>query len=178
MRPDPAVLRLFVALWPPDDVRDALFGWARACHATCRGRLVRRENLHVTLAFLGETARARLPELAAILAQVRAPQFDLVLDRLGYWPHNRIVYGGTSAMPPALVALAAGLGSRLRDAGFRGDDRPYVAHVTLLRHAQRGPEDTRVEPVAWHVGELVLVESLRTDSGQDYRPLQRWTLGN
>ena len=58
-------MRLFVALVPPEEVRRRLEAEGRALRGLCGGgRMVPRENLHLTLAFLGETDRRRAAERA------------------------------------------------------------------------------------------------------------------
>jgi 2'-5' RNA ligase len=171
-------LRAFFALWPPEAVRSELFGWAQACRASTAGRLVRRENLHATVAFLGEIDRSRLPELASLAQEVVGERFELVLDRVGYWPHNRIVYAAAAVMPAPLSALAGALALRLAAAGFRIEGRPYFAHVTLLRAAHRAPAGVRLAPLRWRVDAIALVQSARSSGGLVYRPLERWTLAD
>jgi 2'-5' RNA ligase len=171
-----ATLRLFFALWPDEPVRQALSGWAQACREGSQGRLVRRENLHATLAFLGEVDRSRLPQLRSLAHALAAGRFELVLERIGYWPHNRIVYAAPAAMPVPLSALAAALALRLSRAGFRTEERPYFAHVTLLRAARRAPPGVRPAPLRWPVDSIALVESRRDAGDLVYRPLEHWTL--
>lgn len=175
---DRPTLRVFFALWPQEPVRRELFAWAQACHPAAGGRLLRRENLHATLAFLGEIERSRLPELSRLAEAVRGARFTLLLDRVGYWPHNRIVYAGAASMPAELSDLSAALTQALAGSGFRTEERPYVAHVTLLRDARRAPPDVAVEPLQWEVDAMVLVESARSEGRVIYRPLQRWTLAD
>jgi 2'-5' RNA ligase len=171
-------LRAFFALWPSESIRGELFGWAQACRASSEGRLVRRENLHATLAFLGEIDRGRLPELALLAQELIAERFELVLDRLGYWRHNRIVYAAAASLPAPLAALAAALAQRISRAGLHTEARPYFAHVTLLRAARRAPAGVCVTPVRWQVDTIALVQSARSAGELVYRPLQRWTLAD
>src|SRR5690606_7793431 len=119
-------MRLFFALWPPEPVRNALHEWALACQAQSRGRLTRRENLHATLVFLGSVERARLAAVTEAARSIVSGPFDLVLDRIGYWQHNRIVYAGASVMPARLTQLARALSTRLAACGFPTEERPYV----------------------------------------------------
>jgi 2'-5' RNA ligase len=99
-------MRLFFALWPDAAVRAQLARWSALCHASSGGRPTRPQNLHATLAFLGEVAPARLPALSALAAQSVAPPFELALDHVGYWRRHRIVYAGTRQSPPAQLHLA------------------------------------------------------------------------
>ena len=171
-----AHLRVFFAFWPSLAVRDELTAWAQACLPSSGGRLVRHDNLHATLAFLGEIERSRLPELLALPDEIACSRFELILDRIGYWRHNSVVYAGASRPPPRLPAFAASLAQRLAQSGFRTEDRPYVPHVTLLRDARRAPEDMHMEPLCWNVDTIVLAESAQSGGRLLYRPLQRWTL--
>ena len=76
--------RLFVAIWPPDDVLDALADIERPKDQGVKW--VPRENLHITLRFLGD---ADVDEVIARLADVNlpaatavvGPAFDLLGER-------------------------------------------------------------------------------------------------
>jgi len=171
-------MRLFFALWPDAAVQRELASWARACRRVSAGRLIREENLHATLAFVGEVdlgGRALLGELGAAL---HGEAFALVLDQIGYWPHNRIVYAAASEVPAPLRGLVQRLMSALAAHGHRIDTRPFVPHVTLLRDARRAPVCAPPSLLRWSVRELSLVESLRVEGRLVYRSLERWTLAN
>jgi 2'-5' RNA ligase len=134
-----------------------------------------RDNLHLTLAFLGHLPAARRDDAVAVAESIAAARFDLCLDRLGYWKHNRILWaGGESAH---LEALAGELASRLRTAGFLLESRPFAAHLTLLRDARCPAVPQLPEPVGWPVREFVLAESTASPRGPVYRPVGRWPLG-
>lgn len=165
-----ARLRLFFALWPDPGAREALAAWARAAHTLCGGRLMRPQNLHFTLAFLGDTAAPRLDALLAAAATVTPRRFALAVDRAEYWRHNRIVWAGAAAVPEALAALVAELRGALDAAGFRYDARPFVPHVTLLREA-RPATLPPFAPVAWPAASFVLVKSV---PGADYAIVREW----
>ena len=169
-------MRLFFALWPDIAVQRALARWALSCQAACAGRSPHPDKLHVTLAFLGEVEAERYPALLEIADSVRAPAFELTLDRIEYWRHNRIVCASASQTPARLAELARQLTNRLSGAGFRAQARDYVPHVTLLRDAQRAPENLEVAPLTWTVSALSLVETLRNNGKLAYRRLQCWTL--
>ncbi|MGB0128874.1 MAG: RNA 2',3'-cyclic phosphodiesterase [Rhodocyclaceae bacterium] len=173
----PAPLRrVFFAIWPDDQTAGALAAMAKTMAPLCGGRVMRRETLHLTLAFIGSVNAEQLAELRRVAAAVTAPAFDLELDRLAWWRHNRIVWAGSSAVPPALQGLARDLSAGLRDAGFRVEDRPFAVHVTLLRNAHNGAEGGQPAAVRWPVHEFLLVESLLQPRGAVYRPLDRYPL--
>ena len=165
-------LRLFFALWPDRELQLKLAAWAR--QAAGRGRAMRRENIHLTLAFLGDTAAALLPELKAIAAEVRVDPFRLLLDRVGYWKHNRIIWCGASEGPQALAALVADLRARLTAASIRYDPKPFVSHVTLVRDATGLPEAPAWNALEWEAQDFALVGSTRVEGRVTYQVLRRF----
>lgn len=167
--------RVFFALWPDAVAAKALHAAARAAQGGCGGRLMRRETLHITLAFLGGVSAARLADARAAAAMVGGEPFAFVIDRLGCWKHNRILWAGSEAAPVA--ALAAALGAGLKSAGFQLDARPFAAHVTLLRDARCPTPLPPLPPIAWPVTEFVLAESQTTPDGSRYEVIGRWPLG-
>ena len=170
----PAV-RLFFAIWPGAAARERLYAHAQALHKDCGGRVMRRDNLHLTLVFLGNVARARIAQIEALAAGCVAPRFELALDTTGYWRHNRIVWAGTAAVPAPLGALVASLEGALAAAGFEFDRRPYAPHLTLIRNA-REPRRLPAPGAAWPVAEFTLVESVREAHGARYAAIARWPL--
>ena len=149
--------RVFFAVWPDEAAATALHAVAREAQRNSGGRLMRRETLHLTLAFLGEVDAPRLALARRIADGIRMEAFDLVLDQVAYWRHNRILWAG--GVSPRLTLLADTLAGELRAAGFRLDARPFAAHVTLLRDAGRAEMPALAQPVAWPVTEFVLAQS-------------------
>ena len=66
-----AVARLFFALWPAPEVRDALAAIARGLQAKCGGRPTRADRIHLTLFFVGQVARERLVELESVAVKIQ-----------------------------------------------------------------------------------------------------------
>lgn len=168
--------RLFFALWPDAPVRDALHALARDCGEACGGRVTTRDNLHVTLAFLGAATPAEYEAFLALGAALQGEAFELTLDTVGYWRHNRIVWAGASKLPPELAALAGTLTRRLVDLRWRVDERPYTPHVTLVRDARRARAARDVVLPPWRVRAFALVESVSTPAGVRYTPRAHWPL--
>lgn len=163
----PEHARLFYALWPDDATRAALM----SLQAGVQGRKVPAENLHVTLAFLGEQPSRLLPALIDVLQRLPQPDMVLKIDRLGYFRRNRIAWAGMSEVPAELTGLHQSLSELLRDTGMdiRSDSR-FRPHVTLARDAPEAPDDTIVA-VEWKVKSAVLVRSMTAPGGSVYSVL-------
>ena len=171
-------LRLFFALVPDATARAGLAALARQVAHTTRGRPPSAANLHLTLAFLGSVARARLAELREIggaAARAVSP-FGLRLDRVGGFRGSGIAWAGTASTPDELLRLVAAINLALGTAGFAVETRPFHAHVTLARHCSRLPEPAAIETVGWRVDRMVLMVSETRPEGPVYREVAAWPL--
>ena len=170
-------MRLFAALpLGEEGVRD-LSAYRRDLEKLgVRGNFTRPENLHITLAFLGE-----LPEwesAAEALDTVEAEPGLLLLDRLDTFGKGGIL-GLCPTEDAPVRALAAKAERALREAGFALEKRRFRAHVTLCRELT-APAGTELPPppaVAVPVEEMVLYLSHRPKGKLTYTPLWRKKLG-
>lgn len=165
-------MRCFVALWPDDAARERLAAVTQQQQRRFpRARAMRPENLHLTLAFIGELDEARAAKVAAALDALSFASFEWTLDAVGAFDRARVLW----AAGPDCVALAA-LAQRVRTLldGLRVpyDRKPFVAHVTLLRGLTRG--DARhaaaaiVPPVSWRADRPRLVCSVHREGRLRY----------
>jgi 2'-5' RNA ligase len=166
-------LRLFFALWPPAGAARALAQWAEAVQRDSGGRATAEETIHLTLAFLGE---ADAVEAARAAGRVKGKAFRMTVDAAKYWRHNRIVWVGPSEMPAELSHTVRQLHASLREGGFVLEDRPFAAHITLIRKANAPKSIPPLPAVDWHANELVLVRSVTGGRGSRYEPVERFAL--
>ena len=180
----PATARVFFALWPSPALASALADLAIAAARRYGGRSSRPDTIHLTLAFLGEVPEATLPTLCALAAEIKAPPFELVVDRLGFWPHNKLLWAGCSTIPAPLQDMVLTLQKSLIAAGFTPDrtDRPFTPHLTLLRKvpviSQPGSAEPlpEISPLPWHCTRWVLVRSHSNAQGANYRAIGEFLL--
>jgi 2'-5' RNA ligase len=163
----PESLRLFFALWPDATTRTALM----QLQAGMQGRLVPYDNLHLTLAFLGQQPVALLPALKDLLTRIPPATLMLTIDRLGYFPRKRIAWAGTHDVPQALLTLHQSLMEGLQRAGLVFDrQHDFKPHITLARDAAL-PADMVFTPILWQAGEIALVQSTTETDGTRYSVL-------
>jgi RNA 2',3'-cyclic 3'-phosphodiesterase len=142
--------RLFVAVWPPAEVLDAVAGLERP--EAPGVRWTPRPQWHVTLRFLGEADLDRLPPLDATAGTA---DVGPKVARLGR---------GVLCLPvTGLDELAAAVIEATRDVGRPPEDRPFRGHITLarLRDRARPPKGVVGTPfqATFPVTEVTLVAS-------------------
>jgi RNA 2',3'-cyclic 3'-phosphodiesterase len=185
-------VRLFVALEIPSEVRgnlDALMKELRALETpdspkAGKMRWVRRENLHVTLKFIGAAPPEKLDAILNTLSCVASPHIVEVRFRgLGFFPNEkraRVFWAGVEGTPN-LATLAGDVDVQLAKAGFPRETRPYSPHLTLARLEPPGvarefqaavQKNAAREFGALRTAEFQLIESRLKSTGAEYTTLQ------
>lgn len=156
--------RLYFALWPDEPTLRGL----EIAQADLAGRKTQKDQLHLTLAFLGNQPKGKLPALAAVLEQLPETDFVIELDRYGYFKQQRIAWISPSEVPSALLDLRECLlkGLSIVAPRFKRESR-FIPHVTLARDAER-PAQAFARSICWPAKRVVLVQSLPTRQGVIY----------
>ena len=129
-------LRLFLALRLPPPTLDALYAWAAAeLHG---GRVVPREHLHATLAFLGSRPAGELPSIAAALAEAARRAGPIELEPVRWRETRSVGMVVLDDLHGSATRLAGDLHWQLEELGvYEREARPWLAHVTALRFRER-----------------------------------------
>lgn len=136
--PKPGELRLFVAVeFTPAAKRYLLSAMEKIRRVTVGGSFTPIENFHLTLAFIGETAKVDAAKAA--LSAVEFAPFSCTLGG-GYGTfragEGKTLWLGMKEGSEPLAALADKVASALRKEGFRIESRPFSPHITLARRVQ------------------------------------------
>ena len=187
------MIRIFVALPIPLPVATEL---AALVPAPLEGlKRVRPELLHVTLAFVGWLAEARVAEVTAAVREVASAgrPFRVDLTAVGRFPPSgrpRVVWAGI-ARPAAArtVELGGVVRASLETAGLPFDPKPLQPHITLARiRDDASVEQARAvasavaaarvpEGLAFEVDGIDVMSSVLTRSGPRYSLVARAPLG-
>jgi 2'-5' RNA ligase len=132
-------MRLFVAIDLPWDLRERLAGLATGIMGA---RWVPRENMHLTLRFIGEVPNWRAEEVDLALHGIRGRGFPLTLSGVGLFEKaGRVtaLWAGVERSS-ALEHLQTKIETALQRAGLEPERRRFVPHVTLARLDQPANE--------------------------------------
>lgn len=156
-------MRLFIAIQFSPEILDALLHIQSEMKSfDVRGRYAPPENLHLTLAFIGEYGNP--DAVMDALASVPFEPFPLRLDRLGNF--GDLYWAGIADNPP-LAAFVKRLRRALADRNIPFDRKRFSPHITLVRKAEYYGE-TPLPPVHAPEGEMEVrgVSLMRSDRGK------------
>jgi 2'-5' RNA ligase len=170
-------LRLFCALRLPEDILGEVVRW-QATHVTT-GRVVPRENLHLTLAFLGSTPADAVPDIVDALRQATAAAEPIAFEVSGYRETRSVGMLTFDDVGGQAARLAGDLHERLARLGvYEPEKRPWLAHLSIVRFRTR----PRLEPSLPDLGRIVpsdgaLYNSLLRSTGAQYVVIETTALG-
>ena len=159
-------MRLFAAVSFGTEFRDALLAHQEELKRIARANWSRPENLHLTLAFLGELPSAH-PVIKA-LAAVEFPAYPVTLGAPGRFGAVRwvgIEDGGQT------VLLAREVRAALDGAGIPYDPKPLKPHITVAREFRASAPGLTLPPLRDTVRSFALYRSDRTDGRLVYTKL-------
>jgi 2'-5' RNA ligase len=129
-------LRLFCALRLPDGVLDAVVRWQQ--DLALPGRVVPRENLHLTLAFLGATPSDTVPQIVDELRAAAAAAGPIALEVSDYRETRSVGMLTLADEGGEAARLAGDLHQRLHQLGiYRPEKRLWLPHLTVVRFQAR-----------------------------------------
>jgi RNA 2',3'-cyclic 3'-phosphodiesterase len=129
-------LRLFLALRVPEGVLEAIEGWQR--EQLRNVRVVPREQLHVTLAFLGHRPAGELGSIGGALREAAVGAGEIRLTPVRYRETRSVGMLVLDDERDNAARLAGDLHERLERLGvYRREGRPWLPHLTVARWRER-----------------------------------------
>ena len=171
-------LRLFLALRLPDDVLAGIERWQRTQLGGVR--IVRREHLHVTLAFLGHRPAGELEPIVGALRDAAGGAEEIRLTPVRYRETRSVGMLVLSDLGGGASGLANDLHERLERLGvYEREQRPWLPHVTVLRFRQRPGLTPPVPDLGTEVSpsDAAAYHSVLRPSGAQYVVVESFALG-
>ena len=159
---------MFVAINLNDEMKSALMDIQHIMRADCvRGRKTPVDNMHLTLAFIGDYDD---PEYVKdILESIDVGSFEIKLSGIGAF--GDLWWAGLEDSEP-LQDVARRLRRALAEAGIPYDRKKFSPHITLIRRAKGRLSDASMEEMSEHYGASMMVDHIslmRSDRGKNGR---------
>ncbi len=142
------------------------------------------ENIHITLAFLGDTSEEKIESITQML-QARCrdrARFEISLEGLGIFRnlHDPKILWAGMYQSEKLGTLQATVADGLKELGIAIEEKPFSPHLTVarIRHIKDKDKlkvlllkyhDTAIQKIP--VTEVILYESVLRQDGPEYKPL-------
>lgn len=170
-------MRCFVAAWPDESAHLALAGLSEDIRRRIEHRRVTHvDDLHLTLAFIGDLSGDDAFAVAQAAARLRFKPFEWELDTLGFFEQAGVVWAGADIRNETgkpLLKLADRLRRVLNQMNVEYDRRPLAPHVTLLRGVKRFDMKHIAPPIPWRIDSIALYRSAGDRSGSRYSRVLR-----
>jgi 2'-5' RNA ligase len=180
-------IRIFLAVWLSPELHERTAGFIEKLKPGSSGvKWSSKEQLHLTLKFLGEQPPAILEAMHAYLARIaeETPPFTLSLGEGGVFPPRgepRILWVGLNDGVQPLSDLAAAVDHACTQCRIAKEERPFKAHLTIGRVKVSPPHFDReylkkgIEG-SMSVKEFAIVESKLSSAGPRYETLKLYNL--
>ncbi|MDN5358515.1 MAG: 2,3-cyclic 3-phosphodiesterase [Candidatus Diapherotrites archaeon] len=176
-------MRLFVGVPLPDEQREAVWRLIGSWQQSIKGiKYVERENLHITLKFMGEVPETRIPDIVGTLESVKTGLFRVHLSGVGAFPsveRPRVVWVGVKEGFNELVSVSKMIDDVLVAHGVPREMKPFHPHVTIGRVKRFSPEivrkireDASLDFGSFTFERFVLYSSTLTPSGPIYKEVE------
>ena len=140
-------MRLFIAINFSNEIKDALCEAQTKLKTLSSANYSSRDNLHCTLAFIGECDRKKQYQVMLAMDNVRFSSFEVAVEgnTKCMEHHNEKLLFAEIAPADKLTELAALIKSALNDRGIELESREFIPHITIAR---RFPADINTENIS------------------------------
>lgn len=183
--------RVFIAINLPADVRKQLGLYAEKW-PELPAKWTNKDNLHITLEFLGDLTDVEIADVCKAVAEVAKQHnsFSVNLNKISYGPPKKIpprFVWAEGEKPEELVELKEDLQEYLLESvKFRPDEKGFVTHITLARilewefrqiEPEERPEINEDIDLIFTVESIEVMESVLKRGGPQYTVLESHQLG-
>ena len=172
-------MRIFIAIEIPEKIKEEIFKIQEQL-PSFKGKLTERENLHVTLKFLGEIDANKVEEVKKRLAEINYRLFESKIDKIGFFDNQD--RGVIWIHLPNCEKLQKEVDKKLE--GLFEIEKKFMSHLTIARtkHIQdkkkflEDLEKIKITPLEFEIKEFVLKESVLSKGKHTYQDIKRYKL--
>lgn len=188
-------MRTFIAIELPENIKASLARWQeklKTAHADIKW--VEKDNIHLTLKFLGEVDENKISEISAILEKIGQtyPSYQATISSLGGFPkieYPRVIWAGIGNGDQETKNIVKQIENSLEEIGIPKEDRLFASHITLGRSRSEKnqkklgellgklkAEFTNME--SFEVRKITLFKSQLSPKGPTYQAIREVSLKN
>lgn len=180
-------MRAFIAIELSEEIRSSLA--QIESHLKYSGadvKWVEKDNIHMTLKFLGEITEEKCGKIKSILDEIgkSIKPFEISIKDIGAFPkidYPRVIWVGLDKGATESKELAEKIDDELSKIGFEKESRPFTAHLTIGRvRSSKNKEalkqklttyDLQLTAKGQSINSVILFQSTLTPKGSIYTKL-------
>lgn len=186
-------MRAFIAIELSPEIKDSLA--QIESHLKYSGadvKWVEKDNIHLTLKFLGEITEEKAEKIKSILDEIAkfTKSFEISMKDIGAFPKiefPRVIWVGLDKGAAEAGILAEKIDDALSKIGFEKESRPFAAHLTIGRvKSPKNKQALKEKVQSWtpnsgprtqRISSVILFQSTLTPKGPIYTKLHEARLG-
>lgn len=186
-------MRTFIAVELQQDVVDSINNFLLKTTNEIKNNKVswvKKENLHITLKFLGEIEENKVEEVEKILSEISKSKksFEVEVKEIGVFPNlsfPRVIWIGIKDDTNSLLSIVNLLEKKLCEHGFKKEDKEFVAHLTIARIKKLNNLSEIKNYVEKHknvdfgknkVNNITFFQSILRPEGPEYKVIKKFLL--
>jgi len=180
-------IRCFISIEIPEELKSKIVELQENLKKTkARLKLVEKQNLHITLKFLGNVEKEKLEEVKKELSKIKFKKFKISLEKIGVFPNPnfiRVIWIGVGNGREQLLSLYNIVENSLSKLNFKKEK--FEPHLTIARNRSRIgineilsfiKENSSIKIGEFDVNEFLLMKSKLTKEGPIYSEIARFIL--
>ncbi|HAM38118.1 MAG TPA: RNA 2',3'-cyclic phosphodiesterase [Elusimicrobia bacterium] len=184
-------MRLFIAVSIGEENKNKIFDIQSVLKRSCVDvKWIEKDNLHLTLKFLGEVAEDNLDSVKESIRRAVAEfkRFQINLESIGVFPNEkspRVLWMGINKGEVELKNISQNLEGSLEELGFKKETREFSAHLTIGRFRSNSEKEKlfkiiekfQNENIIESVNVVYLIKSTLSPKGPAYDVIEEYQLG-
>lgn len=130
------IVRAFIAMELNEDVKNKIMEFEnRLKECKSEMKLVERENLHITIKFLGEINIKLLENIYEEIGKIKEEKFTISVKGVGVFPNERfirVIWIGVKEGKEKILKIQKEVDDKLAKLGF-AKEKDFVPHITVAR---------------------------------------------
>jgi len=182
-------MRAFISIELPENVKAGIFHTFEKLKGSgfCSGNFVEKNNLHLTLKFLGDISEEDAEKIAQKLSEIDFRKFAAETGEISFFPNEdyvKVIW--VELVSKEIFGIKKIIEEKLSEIGIPKEEREFSSHITVARiknikdkvkFAEK-IKDLKSEKYFFIIDELSLIKSELTKEGPKYKVLKNFVFRN
>ena len=180
-------MRTFISLELPENIKKEIFKSFESLKnsGVAFGNFVKKDNIHLTLKFLGNISEEKIKQIEKKLSEVSFKSFDANVGEIGFFPSEkyiRIIW--VDLIAKEIAQLKKIIDNKLHEIGINHDNREFSSHITVARIKKmknkqdffKKIKELKIKKMSFSVNSFFLIKSELRNNGPAYKVLKEFRL--